>query len=158
MEITTEEKTKEMIKGNIVRCLGIGYPHWKGQKFKVESVFEDNTIGIQVYVDAIIRVAIEDFVLSSKVVHCKKEPYDIYIGRPTKWGNPFSDKRWNTAPNFQVKNRQEAIEKHKEWILTNTYLMKDLQELKGKTLGCWCKPKPCHGDILVELIDKLTSK
>ena len=31
----------------------------------------------------------------------------------------------------------------------------DLHELKGKTLGCFCKPQPCHGDILIKLIEKL---
>lgn len=35
------------------------------------------------------------------------------------------------------------------------YLMKSLPELKGKTLGCWCKPYPCHGDVLVELLNEL---
>ena len=43
-----------------------------------------------------------------KVVHCKKEPYDIYIGRPSKWGNPFSIGKDGT--------REEVIEKYREWI------------------------------------------
>ena len=29
--------------------------------------------------------------------------------------------------------------------------MNDLHELEGKTLGCWCKPEKCHGDILIKL-------
>jgi hypothetical protein len=82
--------------------------------------------------------------ISTRVVHCKKEPYDIYIGRPSKWGNPFV---------VGVDgSRSEVISKYRNWIL-NTPLMDMLGELKGQTLGCWCRPLPCHGDILVELAD-----
>ena len=41
----------------------------------------------------------------------------------------------------------------KEWIQKQPGLMNNLHELKGKVLGCWCKPKPCHGDMLIELIE-----
>jgi hypothetical protein len=90
----------------------------------------------------------------TKVVHCKKGAYDVYIGRPSKWGNPFthiSDKK--TKAEFIVPNREGAVQKYKEWILKKPELLKDLPELKGKTLGCWCKPKSCHGDVLSELAD-----
>lgn len=87
-----------------------------------------------------------------KVVHSKKEPYDVYIGRPSKWGNPFSHKEGTTAK-YKVASRREAIEAYREWITKGEgkHLLADLHELKGKTLGCWCKPKRCHGDILLEL-------
>jgi hypothetical protein len=39
-------------------------------------------------------------------------------------------------------------------IIIDDILINQVSELKGKILGCWCKPKPCHGDILVELADK----
>lgn len=39
--------------------------------------------------------------------------------------------------------------------MKNEELLQQLPELKGKTLGCWCKPGKCHGDILLELIKKL---
>lgn len=81
-------------------------------------------------------------------------PYDVYIGRGSKWGNPFSHLP-NTKAQYQVKTRKEAIEKYREWIMTQPHLLSSLHELKGKTLGCFCKPKPCHGDILVELIELL---
>lgn len=89
----------------------------------------------------------------TQVVHCKKSDYDIYIGRPSKWGNPFSH-RQGTSAEFKVSNRAEAIQKYEEWILTQPHLMADLRELRGKVLGCWCNPKPCHGNILVQLIEK----
>ena len=89
-----------------------------------------------------------------KVVHCKKEPYYVYIGRPSKWGNPFSYKP-NTLAKYKVKNREESIQAYEKWIKTQPQLMKDLHELKGKVLGCWCKPLPCHGDVLLKLANKV---
>ena len=78
-----------------------------------------------------------------KVVHCKKSTYDVYIGRPSKWGNPFEIGVDGT--------REEVIVKYREYLLSNKHLMNDLHELKGKTLGCWCKPHPCHGDVIAEV-------
>jgi len=80
-----------------------------------------------------------------KVVHCKREPYDVYIGRPSKWGNPFSIGIGKDG------TREEVIEKYREWIQNQPELLAQLSELRGKTLGCWCAPQACHGDVLVEL-------
>ena len=85
----------------------------------------------------------------TRIVHLKKEPYDIYIGRPSKWGNPYSHKE-GTLAEFKVANRAEALEKYEKYLLENETLYNSLIELKGKTLGCWCKPNKCHGDILVK--------
>ncbi len=85
-----------------------------------------------------------------KVVHCKKEEFDIYIGRPTKWGNPFSHKK-ETLAQYIVGSREQAVASYREWIKTQPELLKDLGELKGKVLACWCKPHACHGDVLLEL-------
>lgn len=81
--------------------------------------------------------------MKTTVVHCKKAPYDVYIGRPSKWGNPFAI-GWDGE-------RDEVISKYREWIKTQPNLLKDIEQLKGKRLGCFCKPKACHGDVLVEL-------
>jgi len=78
-----------------------------------------------------------------KVVHCKKSEYDVYIGRPSKWGNPFEIGKDGT--------REEVVEKYRQWIKTQPDLLKDLPELKGKILACWCAPKLCHGDVLEEM-------
>lgn len=91
---------------------------------------------------------------STRVVHCKKTAYDVYIGRPSKWGNPFSHKP-GTQAQFVVGSRDEAIAAYREWILNQPELLAALPELKGKTLGCWCKPQSCHGDVLAELADQL---
>jgi hypothetical protein len=84
-----------------------------------------------------------------KVVHCKKEEFDVYVGRGSKWGNPFSHKEGTLAKEI-VANREEAIQKFEEYLLSNQELMNSLDELKGKVLGCWCKPKSCHGDVLLK--------
>jgi hypothetical protein len=77
------------------------------------------------------------------VVHCKKEKYDVYCGRPSIWGNPFEIGKDGT--------RKQVIEKYKKYLLANEELLDKIQELRGKVLGCWCAPKSCHCDILADL-------
>lgn len=85
-----------------------------------------------------------------KIVHCKKESYDVLIDRRTKWGNPFVIGRDGT--------REEVIAKYRQWIPTQPHLMNSLHELKDKILGCWCKPNQCHGDVLIELVEKYVNE
>lgn len=92
--------------------------------------------------------------MKTKVVHCKKEPFDIYIGRPSLWGNPYSHKS-GTKAIFQVSSREEAVLKYKEYLLSNPELLEKIKQLKGKTLGCWCKPQACHGDVIAQVIEEL---
>lgn len=80
-----------------------------------------------------------------RVVHCKKEPFDVYIGRGSKWGNPFIVGKHG--------DRAEVISKYEMYIMTRPDLVASLPELAGKTLGCWCKPKACHGDILKIMVE-----
>lgn len=71
----------------------------------------------------------------NKVVHCKRDAYDVYIGRPSKWGNIFSNKE-GTLAKYKVSTVEEAIEKYDEWLLGQPELMKVLvEELDGKILG-----------------------
>jgi hypothetical protein len=78
-----------------------------------------------------------------KVVHVKKEFYDVYVGRPSKWGNPFVIGEHGT--------RSQIIAKYKDYLMSNHELLAQLPELTGKTLACWCHPQPCHADILLAL-------
>ena len=82
-----------------------------------------------------------------KVVNLRKEKYEVFIGRGSKWGNKFVIGKDG--------DRGEVIRKYREWILNNKELLSSLHELKGKVLGCFCKPMACHGDVLVELVEKL---
>ena len=79
------------------------------------------------------------------VVNHKTEKHDVYIGRPGKWGNPYSIGKDGS--------RSEVIEKYRKYLLANKELLNDLHELDGKILGCWCKPKACHGDVLAEFVN-----
>jgi uncharacterized phage-like protein YoqJ len=92
--------------------------------------------------------------MKTTVVNRKAETFDVYIGRGSKWGNPFSHKT-GTKAEFVVASRDEAVESYREWIQTQPHLLNSLHELKGRVLGCYCKPARCHGDILAELADQV---
>jgi len=85
--------------------------------------------------------------MKTKVVNINIGEHEVYIGRPSKYGNPFRIGKDGT--------RMEVIEKYREWLLGNKELMADIvEELDGKILGCHCKPKNrCHGDIIVKIIE-----
>jgi hypothetical protein len=81
----------------------------------------------------------------TRVVNMKREEFDVDITRSGPWGNPF--------PIGMAGNRTGSIEKYRAWITTQPDLLAQLPGLRGKRLGCVCKPKACHGDVLVELIE-----
>ncbi len=87
--------------------------------------------------------SMNDAMNATGVVHCKQEPYDVYIGRPGNWGNPFHLE--------SEADRQDVIERFSQWGENQPWLRYAAQtELKGKTLGCWCSPKACHGQVLAD--------
>lgn len=95
--------------------------------------------------------------MPAKVVHCKIEPFDVYVGRGqgSIWGNSFSHKE-GTKAQFVVASVEEAIAAYESWIREQPRMMGRLYQLRDKTLGCWCKTKsnpdaPCHGDVLARL-------
>jgi hypothetical protein len=68
----------------------------------------------------------------------------VFIGRPSKWGNPF-----RITPEC---SRKMAIEKFREMVYNNEKFLEEIRtELRGKNLVCYCSPKPCHGDVLLEV-------
>lgn len=81
------------------------------------------------------------------VVHCKRSAFDVYVGRPGPWGNPFTIGRDGT--------REEVIAKYELWLLTQPELLAKLPELKDRILGCWCSPQQCHGDVLRRLANEV---
>ena len=81
-----------------------------------------------------------------------KDSSNVYIGRQTKvlpaskWHNPFRISRNNT--------REEVVEKFEQYLKNNRELLSDLHHLKGKTLGCWCHPEACHGNVIQKLLQQ----
>ena len=91
--------------------------------------------------------------MPTQIVNLNKEPYDVYIGRGSKWGCPYTIiKDRPTLAKEIVASKEEALSKYKEYVLNTPELMESLDELDGKVLGCFCKPELCHGDVLLELI------
>ena len=84
-------------------------------------------------------------------------PDAIYIGRrnaryrlaASKWANPFSVRR--------EADREAVIAAYEKWLRSQRDLMEALHKLEGRDLVCWCAPLPCHGDVLLELANRLPS-
>jgi hypothetical protein len=96
--------------------------------------------------------------MKTTVVNLKKEPYDVYCGRAGHgkdgyFGNPF-----------HIINgiRGSAIEPYKEYFYKRLETDPDFKErilaLKGKVLGCFCKPRVCHCDIIANYLNNLETK
>lgn len=89
------------------------------------------------------------------VVHVGRDICDVYIGRDfggwagSKYANPF--------PIDRNHDREEALTRYAGWlrreIQAGRITAQELSALDGKRLGCWCKPKPCHGDILAQFVE-----
>lgn len=67
-----------------------------------------------------------------------------YIGRPSKFGNPFVI--------GQHGSRADVIARYETWLLSQPALVEAAKrELRGKSLVCWCAPLACHGDVLLRV-------
>lgn len=93
----------------------------------------------------------------------KIPPGAIYVGRPSKWGNPFKVNDPLLPYGLsKIEKHQAVVDEYRKYLLSNPELMKALPELKGKDLVCWChtwdgtgeNPGYCHADILLELANK----
>ena len=78
----------------------------------------------------------------------------VYVGRPTKWGNPYSHLN-NTLAIYKTRTDKEAVAAYAKWIVKQPDLMIALCELRGMNLVCWCStpmhPGPCHAHTLIKL-------
>lgn len=90
----------------------------------------------------------------TKVVNLRNERYDVYIGRAGRgedgyFGNPIRLQ--------SEAQRGSTLERYKEYfynrLKTDPQFRERIHGLQGKTLGCFCKPNPCHGDIIKEYLD-----
>lgn len=87
------------------------------------------------------------------VVNIKKgEPYDILITRPGPFSNPWSHIPGAVDHDMLVTSRMAALYLYRDLLRVTPELIERIKsELKGKRLGCVCKPQPCHGDILARI-------
>ena len=84
-----------------------------------------------------------------RVYHYKRDRLStgvVYVGRPSKWSNPFKIDLDGT--------REEVVQKYREY-LTNEDKIIIRADLRGKNLACWCSPKACHADVLLEIANTL---
>lgn len=105
----------------------------------------------------------------------KMPPNTVYVGRPSKWGNPFrvGDYYMAFAPstdapltishfeNFAgcdgeitiIKTPAHAVAAYRDYLKHSAL---DIRDLRGKNLACWCKlDEPCHADVLLEIANEL---
>ena len=81
--------------------------------------------------------------------NCPKDA--VYVGRPTKWGNPYSHQN-GTLAQFKVDSKAEAIEAFRDMVHADPEFQNEIVlALSGKDLVCFCAPRPCHADILLEI-------
>jgi hypothetical protein len=71
----------------------------------------------------------------------------VYVGRPSKWGNPFYVEEYG---------RDLAIQYYRDYLVSSG-LINHVSELKGKSLVCYCAPQACHADVLMELANESSS-
>ena len=73
----------------------------------------------------------------------------VYVGRPTKWGNPYPAGRNVRTPNAAVASYIRHLRKHPNLVETAR------RELQGKNLASWCSlDLPCHADVLLEVANE----
>lgn len=91
-----------------------------------------------------------------------EDPNNVYIGRagivfidgerfpkkPSVWANPYKEK---------IEGRERCLELYETWLREKIKKegCHELLALKDKVLGCWCKPKDCHGDILLKVLNSI---
>ena len=89
--------------------------------------------------------------LTTTVVNKYREPFDVYCGRPSVFGNPFAIGRDGS--------REQVIEKYRHYFYFKLNSVPGFKaqvlRLQGKRLGCYCKPQACHCDVIAEYLNNL---
>lgn len=86
--------------------------------------------------------------MKTEIVNLRNSKYEVYIGRGSEFGNPFQIGK--------DMDREKVIKFYKEWFefeCKDPEFVQKLMELKGKKLGCFCKPLACHGDVIKNFLD-----
>ena len=96
--------------------------------------------------------------MPATVIHCRfaagvPAGQYVYCGRPSKWGNPYA-----IGPHGK---RAQVIRLFRLWWYAPEQAelrLEAVRELAGKILGCWCKPKDCHVDVIAEFVNRATAQ
>ena len=85
-------------------------------------------------------------------------PNTVYVGRPTKWGNPF-------VKIFDGDDREQLVRLYRGWLRNGVWsgdlFAEAKKQLRGRDLACWCplvdsegNRIPCHADVLLEVANR----
>lgn len=97
----------------------------------------------------------------TRVVNLRREDFDVYIGRAGKgqtgyFGNPF-----RLDPTKPRSEQSDVLDQYRAYFLnrveTDPEFRRRVLALEGKTLGCFCKPAGCHGDVIAEWVNAVAS-
>lgn len=94
--------------------------------------------------------------IGTQVVNIRQSCYDVYIGRAGKGQNGYFGNPFVLQPG---EDRGSTLKKYEEYfynrLSNDSEFKRRIHELKGKTLGCFCKPHACHGDVIKKYLDLL---
>lgn len=82
-------------------------------------------------------------------LHTTGKAGTVYIGRPSKWGNPYS--HLPEAGEIRVLTREEAVRRYVYWLWESQRILA-IGTLEDRTLSCWCTPQLCHGNVLRQIL------
>lgn len=108
---------------------------WTGREVKMSMEFISDFPELVMAIDETSH-----WVINFRMVREEERNKYLYVGRPTKWGNPFI---------LSHESERENVLRHFiEWLMGQPGLQEDARkELPGEYLGCWCHPKMCHAHV-----------
>lgn len=102
----------------------------------------------------------------TRVGTVRKDRIDVYVGRGSKWGNPFVRPGAAQRSKYPVREVEDPIAAYEAHVRASPDLINALPELRGNVLGCFCvrlgAPMPargeerCHAQVLVRLVEEFT--
>lgn len=121
-------------------------PRWlpNGDRYVPDLILEKGLYGPGRHEEPVVIVVEERS--PTRVVHCKRDEYDVYIGRGSPYGNPF-----RIGPDG---DREAVIAKFEQYLSGRPELLALVPSLKGKRLGCFCAPRACHGHVWARYADE----
>ena len=94
--------------------------------------------------------------------YSNRDPDYVYIGRGSRYGNPFTHRPSLYRDVVYVESREDAVQAYRLWLTDDTVEVpgwrkptrEEVRSLRGRKLICFCKPEACHGDVLAELAER----